>query len=423
MNVMQSSRFLRVAMIVAALAASMFGSRAVLAQDRVVGREAVAPEDRENLPPSIDGRTDSDEDVDPRALEDFREPLAPHGAWIDDPNYGTIWVPDARVVGPDFTPYQTAGHWELTADADWLWVSDYAWGDIPFHYGRWVWVEGRGWGWVPGRVWAPAWVVWRTGPYGYVGWGPCPPTWGWYGGSAVWLWWPPPAPYWFVETRYVFVNHVHRHIIRQPARVATAARQTTPQRRPASPGSRSLDAHRPAHPDFDQLRYTGPTPTRTPARPHPEVGPDRRMNAGRANGLSSAAGRRELGRSDPRERVGARDSDRAPARRTGRGVAPSGRMDGPTPRRGDPRAVAPRPAGPRPEADADRRSTRPRTAPPTRESTPREPGRDLAPRSPGAGRSPSGPPTPAPPSIKRPTAPVPVPAPPPPPRAVRRGRR
>src|SRR5439155_27197383 len=79
-------------------------------------------------------------DTDPSALSDFREPLAPYGAWVEDPSYGTVWVPDQAVVGADFAPYQTAGHWALDDNEEWIWVSDYDWGYVPFHYGRWVWV-------------------------------------------------------------------------------------------------------------------------------------------------------------------------------------------------------------------------------------------------------------------------------------------
>lgn len=426
-------------MVAAALVAA--APRTASAQDRVVGREALDPKDRENLPPAIDGRADSDEDVDPRALEEFREPLAPHGAWIDDPTYGTIWVPDARVVGPDFTPYQTAGRWELTTDGDWMWVSDYSWGDIPFHYGRWVWVDGQGWAWIPGRVWAPAWVVWRTGPYGYVGWGPCPPTWGWYGGSAVWLWWPPPAPYWFVETRYVFVNHVHTHIIREPARVANAARQTTPLRKPASPaGGRGLDGHRPAHPDFDQMRYEGSRPTQRPARPHPEVGIDRsRYPAARAGSRRSDS---TIGRGEgaPRGPKALGSSTRGPE------ASPRG-TGGPPPRssRGAPRGSDTRDAPTR-AADRDARPTartpssdapsgRGRDLGPSRDVAPsRDPGpsRDVAPSRDGGrsegrgigGSSPSRPASPPPPAARKPSTAAPAPAPARGPnRSTHRGRR
>jgi hypothetical protein len=416
MKIMQSKRLFRLIALCAAAATSSLAPASALAQDRVVGREALDPKDQETLPPAIDGRTDSDEDVDPRALEEFREPLAPHGAWIDDPTYGTIWVPDARVVGPDFTPYQTAGHWELTSDGDWLWVSDYAWGDIPFHYGRWVWVSGPGWAWIPGRVWAPAWVVWRTGPYGYVGWGPCPPTWGWYGGSAVWLWWPPPAPYWFVETRYVFGRHVHRHVIREPARVANAARQTTPLRRPASPGRNGLDAHRPARPDFDQMRYEGVRPTARPVERHPEVGLDR-SRRGSASGVSARDGRPEVGRARSPGTAGLRrdgGSRDGVARGDGRGITPSTRPDHPPARNDGPRGVKPR-GDTDPDRSTPDREARPARGPsdpptrdpgrgpardvsPSRDVSPPAPSRDLGPRDSGPRTSGPGPSSPSRPS-------------------------
>src|SRR5262249_14892057 len=91
-------------------------------------------------------------DTDPAALNDFRETLDPYGTWEDDPTYGTVWVPASTVVGVEFTPYVTHGHWGLTATNSWIWVSDFSWGWAPFHYGRWVWIGGRGWGWIPGRV-------------------------------------------------------------------------------------------------------------------------------------------------------------------------------------------------------------------------------------------------------------------------------
>jgi hypothetical protein len=56
----------------------------------------------------------------------------------------------------------------------WTWVSDYEWGAIPYHYGTWVADPDAGWVWIPGTVWAPAWVVFRTGP-DYIGWAPVPP--------------------------------------------------------------------------------------------------------------------------------------------------------------------------------------------------------------------------------------------------------
>jgi hypothetical protein len=162
----------------------------------------------------VEVEADAYVDTDPSALSDFRDPLTPYGTWVEDSTYGTVWVPSAVVVGADFAPYQTAGRWAMTDEGDWLWVSDYEWGHIPFHYGRWVWISGRGWSWIPGRVYAPAWVSWRTSDYGYIGWAPLAPTWYWSGGSAVSLWVTPPAAYVFCPTTYVFHRHVHTHIVR-----------------------------------------------------------------------------------------------------------------------------------------------------------------------------------------------------------------
>jgi hypothetical protein len=127
---------------------------------------------------------DSYDDSDPSALTDFRATLDPYGTWVDDSTYGTVWVPNSTVVGADFVPYRTAGHWVY--DDEWVWVSDYEWGWAPYHYGRWVYIEGRGWAWIPGRVYAGAWVGWGWDPdYAYVGWYPLGPAFIWWGGVAV----------------------------------------------------------------------------------------------------------------------------------------------------------------------------------------------------------------------------------------------
>jgi hypothetical protein len=127
---------------------------------------------------------DSYDDNDPSALTDFRQTLAPYGTWSDDPTYGTVWSPSPGVVGADFTPYVTAGHWDY--DDDYVWVSDYDWGWAPFHYGRWVYMDGRGWGWIPGRTYRGAWVGWGVDDgWGYVGWYPLAPPFFWFGGVAV----------------------------------------------------------------------------------------------------------------------------------------------------------------------------------------------------------------------------------------------
>ena len=151
----------------------------------------------------VDGDPNQFADADPSALTDFQEPLAPYGQWTQDPTYGTLWVPDPAQVGADFAPYQTGGQWATADSGDWMWQSDYAWGYVPFHYGRWVWA-GNSWGWIPGRRYAPAWVTWRVGEGGYVGWAPLPPTYRWSGGRALALRTSPFAAYCFVPTNYAF---------------------------------------------------------------------------------------------------------------------------------------------------------------------------------------------------------------------------
>lgn len=99
----------------------------------------------------------------------FYSNLSPHGAWQISADYGRVWQPS--VYAPGWNPYYD-GHWVYT-DVGWAWVSDYAWGAIPYHYGTWVTDPYLGWVWVPGYVWAPSWVVFRTGP-DYVGWCPVP---------------------------------------------------------------------------------------------------------------------------------------------------------------------------------------------------------------------------------------------------------
>jgi hypothetical protein len=157
-------------------------------------------------------------DTDPSALTDFQSTLDPHGSWIDDPTYGTVWTPSAEEVGADFTPYLSGGHWAYD-DGD-VWVSDYTWGWAAFHYGRWVWLRDRGWSWIPGRLYADAWVVWRVGDDGstYVGWAPMPPTWGWRAGVAGLLGFVSFEPFVFCPARQVFAPDLGPQVMRgQPA--------------------------------------------------------------------------------------------------------------------------------------------------------------------------------------------------------------
>jgi hypothetical protein len=102
----------------------------------------------------------------------FHDQLASYGDWVYSDRWGEVWVPGN--VPDDFRPYDTKGYWADTDEYGLTWVSDYEWGDIPFHYGRWVNDLDDGWLWIPGYVWSPGWVVWRSNDQ-YTGWMPMPP--------------------------------------------------------------------------------------------------------------------------------------------------------------------------------------------------------------------------------------------------------
>jgi len=103
----------------------------------------------------------------------FYNDLSPYGTWVQVNGVGWCWQPRVVAINHSWQPYCDAGHWIYT-DAGWYWQSDYSWGWAPFHYGRWHLHPGCGWVWVPDRVWAPAWVVWRS-EGDYCGWAPLPP--------------------------------------------------------------------------------------------------------------------------------------------------------------------------------------------------------------------------------------------------------
>src|SRR6266545_749266 len=146
----------------------------------------------------------SDQPYEQGSVDDFYPALEPYGQWVRSPDYGLIWVPYRRVVGPDFVPYSSGGAWEFT-DAGWMFVSDWNWGWAPFHYGRWYLDPRFGWVWVPGSVWAPAWVDWRFGG-GYIGWAPLPPR----HHRTVWV---------FTRARDIHRPHIHRYVVRRDPRV------------------------------------------------------------------------------------------------------------------------------------------------------------------------------------------------------------
>lgn len=106
----------------------------------------------------------------------FHDQLAPWGTWFELPGVGMVWKPANAVfaASPEWRPYYDNGQWVQT-DNGLFWQSDYAWGDIPFHYGRWIQNPVYGWVWVPDYVWGPAWVFWRHAETdAAIGWAPLP---------------------------------------------------------------------------------------------------------------------------------------------------------------------------------------------------------------------------------------------------------
>lgn len=149
-------------------------------------------------------------------MQDFYTELAPYGQWVQTPEYGAVWIPG---VDPGFQPYATNGHWVVTEYGN-TWVSDYAWGWAPFHYGRWFQDRYRRWAWVPGNDWGPAWVSWRSGG-GYYGWAPLGP------GININVNVNIPANYWvFVPQIYITSPRLFSYYVPRP-RVVNIYQNTT----------------------------------------------------------------------------------------------------------------------------------------------------------------------------------------------------
>jgi hypothetical protein len=129
-------------------------------------------------------------------IEVFREPLSQYGRWLQSPQWGVVFVPNAP---NGWRPYQN-GQWLENR----FWLSADPWGWATDHYGRWGFDEAVGWVWVPDVTWGPSWVAWREAD-DVVGWAPIPPrvSWSvgfgfgsgfgydnfnsWYGPSWVWV--------------------------------------------------------------------------------------------------------------------------------------------------------------------------------------------------------------------------------------------
>jgi len=106
----------------------------------------------------------------PAEYSDYENELDENGSWVNEADYGNVWVP--RGVNSDWRPY-SYGRWVWYPIIGWTWVSSDSWGWCTHHYGRWGWGLGLGWYWIPRDHWGwgPAWVNWWNDDY-YVGW--CP---------------------------------------------------------------------------------------------------------------------------------------------------------------------------------------------------------------------------------------------------------
>ncbi|MGE0791653.1 MAG: DUF6600 domain-containing protein [Sandaracinaceae bacterium] len=119
----------------------------------------------------------------------FIRELAPYGDWLEDPQYGTVFIPS----DPGYRPYRQ-GRWVVTEEGM-AWVSDDAIGWALDHYGAWTLLDDGRWAWIPGTDWSPANVEWRADDT-YVGWAPQI-----YGGTA-------PATEWvFVQSTTLLYSY------------------------------------------------------------------------------------------------------------------------------------------------------------------------------------------------------------------------
>ena len=135
------------------------------------------------------------------SYQTFYDQMSPYGQWVNDAQYGDVWVPNAEA---GYRPYATNGHWAMT-DYGNMWVSDEPYGWAVYHYGRWTYNPYYGWVWIPGHEWAPAWVSWRSGN-GYYGWAPMGPGYE-AGGSYAY-----PDNYWvFVSPGYLYQPNVYSY--------------------------------------------------------------------------------------------------------------------------------------------------------------------------------------------------------------------
>ncbi|HEY3174207.1 MAG TPA: DUF6600 domain-containing protein [Candidatus Polarisedimenticolia bacterium] len=241
--------------------------------------------------------------------------LSPYGSWHVSGEYGRVWRPSVYRAG--WNPYYD-GHWEYT-DLGWTWVSDYAWGGIPYHYGTWTLDPVYGWVWVPGSVWAPAWVVFCSGPDG-MGWAPVPP--GYSVGASISIHDVDPRRFVFVSSRDFLAPRVRSHVL-PASRTKLIINKTRIINNIVMENNVVVNRG----PDVQQVeRATGHKVRRMPIERVPRAAPDRHVS---------------------REAIRSREALRAEPQKTDRGV----RATEPVPQRTPlPSATAGKRAGRKPDA-------------------------------------------------------------------------
>jgi hypothetical protein len=136
--------------------------------------------------------------------------LDDYGAWTEQPNYGSVWVPNDVPAG--WSPYSN-GNWNWVSPWGWTWVDSAPWGFAPYHYGRWN-NFGSYWGWCPGPIYArpfygPAFVGFVGGFGVGFGFG--------FGGGIGWFplgWGEPFHPWYHCGPGYWHNVNVHNTYIR-----------------------------------------------------------------------------------------------------------------------------------------------------------------------------------------------------------------
>src|SRR5258707_1944384 len=91
------------------------------------------------------------------SFETFYDSLSPYGERLYVGHYGRVWRPRVSVVGLDFRPYTTGGHWVYT-DYGWSFQTEHDRRTSPFPYCCRLPGSDFSCGSLPDTSWCPRWV-------------------------------------------------------------------------------------------------------------------------------------------------------------------------------------------------------------------------------------------------------------------------